>query len=741
MSNSPAGVVLGLALASLAANHVLAETPLKPLTLELIFSPDKDVRIDFSGSPLSNLEWLDNGTHFLQPTGNQETFETPLKTDAATGKSVPFFDGERMVAALASFPDCPEEKAQGLKPDEVGFSPDHAALAIHCVEDLYYYRLGSEEAVRLTHETGTEEIAEFSPDGESVAFVRDHNLHVVGIESQIETPLTQGGGPDLLFGKLDWVYQEEIYDRGNFQAYWWSPDSSRIAFLELDESEVQAFTVVDHLPTRLDLEVVRYPKAGDPNPKVRLGIVRPPNGEIVWVDTSEYRQADHLIVRVGWTPDSKRVVFLVQDREQTWLDINLADLDTGSVSTLAHETSPAFVDVDLSGAPHWLADGSFLWLSGRTGFHHLYHFGSDGALHRQLTDGEWEVRQLYGVDEENGYVYFSASKDSPIEDHLYRSHLDGSNLERLSQRSGNHSATFNSTFSLYLDTWSDIQTPTKVFLHRADGTELRVIDANEVGALEEYQLAKVEFLQVPTPDGFEMEAALIKPPDFDPGRKYPVLQYNYGGPHAPVVRNAWGGVRHMWFRFLAQEGYVVWMCDNRSASAKGVKPMWEAYQRLGEIELRDIEAGLAWLKQQPWVDASRIGIYGGSYGGFMAAFALTHSKSFRVGIAWAPVADWHLYDSIYTERFMRTPQNNAEGYEATSVIAAAADLHGAFLLMHGTMDDNVHLQNSLKLAHALQMAGKDFQLMLYPTSRHGLRQPTQRYHLYRLMTRFLRENL
>jgi len=192
---------------------------------------------------------------------------------------------------------------------------------------------------------------------------------------------------------------------------------------------------------------------------------------------------------------------------------------------------------------------------------------------------------------------------------------------------------------------------------------------------------------------------------------------------------------------LAQEGYVVWMCDNRSASAKGVKPMWEAYQRLGEIELRDIEAGLAWLKQQPWVDASRIGIYGGSYGGFMAAFALTHSKSFRVGIAWAPVADWHLYDSIYTERFMRTPQNNAEGYEATSVIAAAADLHGAFLLMHGTMDDNVHLQNSLKLAHALQMAGKDFQLMLYPTSRHGLRQPTQRYHLYRLMTRFLRENL
>lgn len=741
MPQSPLRLVMGLAVASLVTHFVDAETPRQPLTLELIFSPDTDVRIEFSGSPLAAVEWLDNGTHFLQSSRDSDAFLPPLKTDAATGESIAFFAHDSMIAALSSADDCSAQAARDLPADAVHFSPDHSALVVHCHEDLYYYRLGAAAAVRLTQHPAEEQVDDFSPDGEWLAFVREHDLHVVRIDSQTETRLTRRGSRDLLLGKLDWVYQEEIYGRGNFQGYWWSPDSSRIAFLELDESEVPEIPLVDHLPRRVDLEVIHYPKAGDPNPRARLGVVRPTDREIVWIDTSSYQQTDHLIVRVGWTPDSRRVVFLVQDREQTWLDINLADPASGSVTTLVHETSPAFVDVDLTGAPHWLEDGSFLWLSGRTGYHHLYRFAAGGESHRQLTHGGWEIRELYGVDEERGYVYFSASKDSPIEDHVYRARLDGSQIQRLSQRAGNHSAKFNSDFSAYLDTWSDIHTPPKVFLHRADGAELAVVDANDVGALARYSLAQVEFLQVPTPDGFVMEAALIKPPDFDPDRLYPVLQYNYGGPHAPVVRNAWGGPRHMWFRYLAQEGYIVWMCDNRSASAKGVAPTWQAYERLGEIELRDIEAGLAWLEQQPWVDASRIAIYGGSYGGFLAAFALTHSDSFRLGIAWAPVTDWHLYDSIYTERFMRTPQENPEGYRATSVLEAAADLDGAFLLIHGTIDDNVHLQNSLKLAHALQMAGKDFQLMLYPTSRHGLRQPDQRYHLYRLMTRFLRENL
>jgi dipeptidyl-peptidase-4 len=246
---------------------------------------------------------------------------------------------------------------------------------------------------------------------------------------------------------------------------------------------------------------------------------------------------------------------------------------------------------------------------------------------------------------------------------------------------------------------------------------------------------------VPARDGFPMEAVLIKPPDFDPAKRYPVLQYNYGGPHAPVVADAWGGSRYLWHQYLAQRGYVIWMCDNRSASGKGIRPTWEAYRRMGAVELRDIEDGVAWLRQQPWVDPARIGIWGWSYGGFMAAYSLTHSKSFAMGIAGAPVTDWRLYDTIYTERYMRMPQNNPEGYRETSVIEAAADLSGKLLLVHGTIDDNVHLQNTLQLAYELQKADKEFELMLYPKSRHGVRDRKQELHLYRAMTRFVMANL
>ncbi len=280
-----------------------------------------------------------------------------------------------------------------------------------------------------------------------------------------------------------------------------------------------------------------------------------------------------------------------------------------------------------------------------------------------------------------------------------------------------------------------------MFLHRADGQKIRTVDENRVPALEQLALAEVEFLQVPAPDGFVFEAAVIKPPDFDPAKSYPVLQHNYGGPHAQTVRNAWGGSRNMWFRYLAQEGFVVWMCDNRSASAKGIWPTWEAYGQMGVLELEDMEACLSWLKRQPWVDGQRIAIHGGSYGGFMASFALTHSQSFKAGIAFAPVTDWRLYDTIYTERYMRRPEDNPEGYAATSVIEAAGQLQGELLLIHGTMDDNVHFQNTVQLANALQQAGKSFQLMLYPNSRHGVRDKAQIFHLYGLKTRFLRENL
>ncbi|HVS13077.1 MAG TPA: S9 family peptidase [Thermoanaerobaculia bacterium] len=728
-----------VAAALLAVPAGLLAQASRQLTLEDLYSPDASRRLELSGT-VPRVEWIDDQSWLQRPGNGDDAEDVPwLLVDAADGSARPFFDRDLMAAALAALPGMSEEQARRLARGRFQMSEDRTAALINFASDLFYYRFGDDAARRLTHDPAPEVGEELSPDGRFVSFVRDYDLHLIDLQSGRERALTADGGPELFYGRLDWVYQEEIYGRGNFKGYWWSPDSRHLTYLRLDESPVREFTVVDHIPTELELEVTNYPKAGAPNPTVTLGVVPAVGGETRWIDTTRYAGLEHLIVSVGWTPGSEQVVFQVQDREQRWLDLNLADPGTGSARTLFRETSPAFVAV--IDEPRWLADGSFLWLSERTGFQHVYHYEADGTLRRQLTQGEWEARTLYGVDEKNGLVYFEAMEHDPIAPHLYRVPLSGGEPQRLSQRPGSHAAQFSPSFTRYVDTWSDVRTPPQMRLHRSDGRELRVVAENRVPELERFDWGEIERLQVETRDGFAMEAMLIKPPGFDPSRRYPVLQYNYGGPHAPVVRDAWGGTRYLWHQLLAQRGYVIWMCDNRSASGKGIAPTWEAYRRMGVIELRDIEDGVAWLKRQPWVDPERIGIWGWSYGGFMASYALTHSQSFKMGIAGAPVTDWRFYDSIYTERYMGRPQTNEEGYDETSVVEAAADLHGKLLLIHGTMDDNVHLQNTMRLVYELQKAGKDFDLMIYPKSRHGVREPELVYHLQRLMTDFVLENL
>jgi dipeptidyl-peptidase-4 len=724
----------------LAAVLPLATSQDGSLTLEAIYHPDPQRRIEFSGKPIRGLRWLDDASYIQQAEEGREDQATILRVDARNGSARPLFDVARLKAALAALPGMSADDAAAFSdPKALQFNSSFSAALINRFNDLFFYEFESSKILRLTNDPTPEVGEEFSPDGTFVSFVRDHNLFVVEIATQKERPLTLGGNPELLYGRLDWVYQEEIYGRGKFKGYWWSPDSRRIALLKLDESPVREFTVVDHIPIELDTEVTNYPKAGSPNPKVWLGVIEVAGGDIRWADTRKYEAIEHLIVNVSWTKDSSSVCYQVQDREQTWLDLNLADASNGQARTLHRETSPAWVSV--LGKPHWLADGGFLWLSEHSGHRHIYHHKPDGQLKLALTKGEWDVRVLYGVDEENGWVYFAGSLHSPLADHIYRIKLDGSDLKRLSTMEGDHDATFNDGMSLYFDRWSDVNTPHKVFLYGADGTLLRALDENPVPELAQLRLGLVEFLQVPTRDEFVMEAMLIKPPDFDPEHSYPVLYYQYSGPQAAVVHNSWGGSRYLWHHMLAQNGYVIWMCDNRSASNKGAQPAWEAYQRHGEVEMLDIEDSIAFLRQQPWVDPARIGIWGWSYGGFMAAYALTHSSSFKVGIAGAPVTDWRLYDTIYTERYMRMPQNNPEGYDRTSVVKAAPNLHGKLLLIHGTMDDNVHMQNTLQLAYELQKAGKDFELMLYPKSRHRVDQPELNYHMQRQMTDFVLENL
>ena len=515
-----------------------AQVGSRRLTVDDIYSPSR--RVNFSGAVDTGITWLDASTYLTRRrTANGVEW---MKVDAASGGTSPLFDAGPMAAALASLPGVTRDEASEIaRSSDLTFNPARTGALVTIAEDLYFYSFSSAKAERLTTESGEEEVPSFSPDGRLVAFVRGNNLHVVDIASQREQALTTDGTRELLNGKLDWLYQEEIYGRGQFKGYWWSPDSSRLAFLQLDEKPVPEYTVVDHIPYRPALEVTDYPKAGDPNPTVKLGVAPVAGGGPSWVDLGSYSASEFLIVNVGWTPDSKQVVHQVQDREQTWLDLNLADVSNGRARRVLRETTSAWVNEN--GNPVWLKDGSFLWFSERSGFKHLYRYSAAGDMLKQITTGRWEVRSFFGVDEANNVAYFSSAERNPVATDIYRIRLDGTGMTRLSQGGGTNRAIFNPDFSQYVGVWSNVTTPTQVRLHRSDGSEVRVIDGNAVPVLAEFKLTTPEFVQVKTRDGFVMDGMLIKPPDFNPSRRYPVYQFTYAGPGAAQVRDSVGRSR------------------------------------------------------------------------------------------------------------------------------------------------------------------------------------------------------
>jgi len=646
---------------------------LKTITEELLIG-GKGFTFGLAGSPATGLQWLPDGEHFLQTKGG-----TPLKVHARTGRSEPA---------------APKKAAPTAKVDGKG------------------------------------DFATPSPDGKRVAYVRKGNLYVS--DGKAEKLLTDDGGGHVLNGRADWVYEEELFNR-NGRAFWWSPDGEKLLFLRFDDAPVKRYHLVDLQTPNGALESVPYPKPGDPNPLVTIGVANPAGGRPTFLDLTGYAPADTLVARVGWLPEGKGVYAYLQNRTQTWLDFVVWKDATGPPVKLFRDTTGAWVDEP--GAPRFLPDGSFLFASDRTGFRHLYHYAAAGKLITAVTAGEWEVRAVERIDADA--VYVTGTKDGPTRLHLYRAALDGSKLDRLTDATGSHAVTLAPKGNLFLDRFTDDATPTQVYVSEAGKGRVRTVDTNPVHEREQYRFGKFEAVSVPMPDGFTLNGTLVYPPDFDAAKKYPVWLFTYAGPHAPTVKEGWGGGRIM-DQSLAATGVVVFRVDPRTASGQGMKAAWPAYKQLGVQELKDLEAAVDWLgKRGGWVDRSRVGISGHSYGGFMAAFALTHSKAFSAGIASGPVTDWGLYDTIYTERYMLTPAENPKGYAASSVVGAAKNLHGRLLLVHGLMDDNVHAQNTLRLVDALQQAGKDFELMVYPRARHGIGGP----HFLRLQLSFIRRTM
>ena len=681
----------------------------------------------------TNVEWLGNSrgvTFVRRSTGANPRSEWVMK-------EVP--SGRERVLMAADTMAVPAD----LKTDNPTFSfgsphwngsGDRAVLVFG--GDIFLAGMDG-KITRLTDTDGEEKDPVFAPSGQRIAFTRGNDLYSLDLGSKVETRLTTSGCDSVLNGILDWVYMEELFTRGDVRAHWWSPDGERLAFLEFRESPVPTYPLVDQIPTHATATFQRYPKAGDPNPIVRVGIVAAKGGPVTWTDVST--EDDSYIARVYWTGDGKAVAIETLNRAQDHWMLKLADVASGHTRTVMEEMSRTWINV--TDACHYYGrKPQFLLASELDGHNHLYLFGMDGKRIRQVTRGNWEVVDLELVDEKKGRIYFTANESDVLERHLYRVDENGKNLKRITTDEGTHDAIVSPDGRYFVDTYSSHKRASRIAVHTIDGDHLFDI--------ADQWTPELAAMHIPTPEFFTIEEGgntfhcrLWKPLDFKATAKYPVIVYVYGGPHSQVVRKVW--TRHdLWHAYMASQGYLVFSMDNRGSAGRG--KAWEepVLKRLGTVELEDQLVGLDYLKTLPYVDGDRVGVWGWSYGGTMTLNAMFNSPdNFKAGVSVAPVSDWRLYDTIYTERYMKRPQDNEAGYKEAATTTHAPNLKNHLLLMHGDADDNVHVQNSVALVRALIDAGKDFDFMVYPQKEHGIAGSADRTHLYRKMTEFFDRHL
>jgi dipeptidyl-peptidase-4 len=713
----------------------------REITVDWIYSKEAN-----EATALPSYAWLADGTAILydmrQPA-EKRSFE---RLNPQTGGRTPALDAQRAMESLRALLN--KGEVPEALPWPLAFS-NSGRLALYIFNgDIYLLDLEKAQFQRVTRTTAEEKSPSFSPDGRELAFVRDNDLYVYDLARGAEKRLTRDGSETRLNGTLSWVYWEEVFGRRDV-GYWWSNDSQAIAYLQTDESPVGETYFVDFQPQYPRLIKQRYAKAGTPNPIVRLGIIEIDQDKTTWVGLD--KNAYEYIVRVKWLPDNERVSVQTTNRVQTELDLYLANRSDGKAGLLLKETDKDWVNIhdDL----YFLADGKhFIWPSERTGYAHLYLYTTDGRLVNQITKGDWAIHSAGGVafwvrqavsavDEKNGWVYFTALEKSSIERHLYRIKFDGTGMQRLTKEDGTHLIGFSPDARFYFDTYSNISTPPSLNLHRSGGEPLLLVAAAQTNLLAQFDLRYPELMTIPAADNFPMPAQLLRPKDFTPGKRYPVILYVYGGPSAPSVINAWKSSNYF-DQILSREGYFVLYVDNRSATAISHTLETTARgQMYGESQLNDLLAAVKWLKSQPFIDPERVGIWGWSGGGTFTLLAMTHSTEFKAGVAVAAVTDPVYYDTRGTELMMKRPADNPAGYQKASLVGSAKDLHGRLLLVHGTYDDNVHIQNAWSFADELIKAGKMFDMMIYPMRKHGISDNPARIHLYKTMVEFWKKNL
>jgi dipeptidyl-peptidase-4 len=687
----------------------------KPVTLESLYSGGG--RGGRGGSPMAGMAgaptWAPDGKSFVFRQGRELRLYDPAAKTSRVLVSTEAIDAAAVPAPREDGPvDWTNRRVRSAA---MQWSADGARLLYAATGDLFLVDAATGQWQQVTKTAAEEVDPKLSPDGKTVAFRRGWDLYSIDIASKKETRLTTGGTETLRNGALDWVYPEEL-ELGT--AFWWSPDSRSIVYLQFDLSREPVIPHADLLRERALPEPQRYPQAGENNADVHVGVVAAAGGTTRWLDIGDTRHT-HLVARAGWMPDSKHVFVLRGNRVQNRFELLSFDAATGDVSTILREQDPHWVNV--TGEPVFLRDGRFLWISERDGFRHIYLYTDGGRDPRQLTRGTWEAGAIAAVDEAGGRVFYTSSEASPLERHLYSIGLDGGGKRRITTEPGTHSVSMAPGGAFFLDTWSNLQAPSRSVLRSGDGAEVAVWREADRSALDEYEILPTEIVTFKAADGVTtLHGRIIKPAGFQAGRKYPVIVTVYGGPGVPgPIRNAWPGLNAD--QVYAHRGFIVWESENRGILGHGHAFETPIYHKMGVTELADQVAGVKYLISLGYADAARVGIHGWSYGGFMTLNAMLNAPEvFRAGAAGAAVTSWLNYDTIYTERYMGLPAENRDGYRETALPARAANLKGRLMMMHNIDDDNVLFQNALQMTNALQLAQKQFEFMLYPQKSHGV---------------------
>lgn len=698
----------------------------------------------------------------LAPDGSRVTFLQGKTTDKdqldlweyniADGQSRILVDSQILLPGEEILSD--EEKARRQRQRlgafkgivEYFWSGDGNALLFPLAGDIYLYDLSLPAGKATTRLTETEEFEtdiRFSPRGHYVSFIRQQNIFIIDRSTGTETQLTFDGGGTIANGMAEFVAQEEMH---RFTGYWWSPDEKHIAFEQFDESPVPVVQRYEINAHGLTVTNQRYPAAGDPNVLVRLAVTDL-KGTTVWMDLGA--EKDIYLARVHWLDDNSLIIQR-QPRSQQTVDLLWALIKTGHSTQFMQETSNTWVELndDLTVLETPLS--SFIWKSARDGYPHLYLCNTSGETLVQITKGKWCVNNVLGVDEKAGVVYFTATQKSVTEDHLYAARLDGSDAEhprRITARDGFHNIELSEENSIYTDKFSNTDTPPQVSVHTIDGTLITWIEENALIESHPYSPfstnhAKVEFGTIKAADGQDLHYRLTKPIPFDPGQQYPVFIQCYGGPRGPQVRNFWHGTWNLYAEYMVQHGYVVFALDNRGTGFRGTEFDDPIYGQLGNIEVEDQVTGVKFLRSLPFVDSKKIGIFGWSYGGYMALMTMMKAPDyFQAGVAVAPVTDFRLYDSHYTERYLGHPETNSQGYDATAVFPYIDTLQGKLLVIHGMADDNVLFTNSTRLFKELQDKTIPFEMMTYPGSKHSINGKATRTHVFETVTEFMDRQL